>query len=401
MYLHAGVDKLQLPTSRETSFVSSVLRCFLLALHLSFFFDTNRHVQCKAMLDALRNFDYKVVEEAETLGEIVKIVENALPFWTRLGATVGLVTSYISYYKIRYMINRWRRRERNRMYEKYSRIEQEDRCEVADISDATDAVDPTAVSLRDLDEFHMALGLRRPRDNDLIEKVDKMILTDVIPDGWILYRTSQGYIRFRNQSTESLSFFHGGAKVLEGIVRIETSQRNAKEIEKEFPQLAQMSNNNNAASQGQGLPKLNFETTDEEIAAQSNEEKEFSSILRFFINKEKEQAIIEQEVCQSFRQTKSLRNQALTPSLRVSLKRLPPLKLDAITPQKDMPFPSATTPRGSTAPPKNPPTPRRSGSMSLDGTATFTSSSSMSGVRPKTPTSRGPSSSRGASPARQ
>eukprot|EP00331_Platyophrya_macrostoma_P004219 CAMPEP_0176421506 /NCGR_PEP_ID=MMETSP0127-20121128/9210_1 /TAXON_ID=938130 /ORGANISM="Platyophrya macrostoma, Strain WH" /LENGTH=359 /DNA_ID=CAMNT_0017802241 /DNA_START=186 /DNA_END=1265 /DNA_ORIENTATION=+ len=342
-------------------------------------------------------------------------------------AVAACASLYVSY-RTRLLIGKWRKNERARLIQKYrnnqsaatSASPSPQRCDPTD-SGIIEIVDPTVVTVDDLEEFHMALGLMQPRDEDLILLVDDMLLNQAIPAGWILYRTTGGYIRFRELNTEELTFFHPGARELERLVRSGVASRNQADMEFQF---GDMSRGVSTSGHGEydndevhhAVPNADFEDSGPTEADSEKEAHMFNKLLNFFVDKEKESAAMEVQIQESFRPSRAKRSSSrrgtqLTPSLRVTttvpLLRMnevravaasdmtPSPKRVSVSPNVDngLPRSSSTASFQSSLPPKRPPTPRNNSSNSAvrpDRAVPSSTTSSSSGIPPRVPSFRAP-----------
>lgn len=372
---------------------------------------------------------YQALLDAATLEEGVVVIKSAVPTWVPTTVAVAACASLYVSYRTRLMIGKWRKNERARIIQKYrnnqsaSPSPSPQRCDPEDSANL-ETVDPTVVTTDDLNEFHMALGLMQPRDDDLIAMVDDMLLNQPIPNGWILYRTTGGYIRFRQLNTEELTFFHSGARDLEQLVRSGVATRNQAEMEFQFGEMSRGVSTSGHGEHDQdeiqpAVPSADF-VSDPASAADSEEAQGFNKLLSFFVNKEKESAAMEAQIQESFRPSRvkrstSRRGAQLTPSLRVTTA-VPPLRMSEvravaaleltpstspnkppISPNRDtgLPRSSSSASFQSSLPPKRPPTPRSSAANSAvrpDRAPQPSSSSSnnLPGVPPRVPSFRAP-----------
>ncbi|RNE99942.1 hypothetical protein TraAM80_07905 [Trypanosoma rangeli] len=183
--------------------------------------------------------------DAETVGDAGRTVLQALPAWVPWVGAGACITAYVVTFRVRLFIARWRRAARWRVERKYMALgflhdyaqppgmsftlvgeDEED-------EDGEDG-DATALKMSDIEEFCCSLGIRSPRDDDLLLLVEEMLLVDPIPDGWVLYRTTAGLVRFMNVNTQELFFFHPGKLEEERRIRAELKLRNRVVMEAKF-----------------------------------------------------------------------------------------------------------------------------------------------------------------------
>jgi hypothetical protein len=343
---------------------------------------------------------WKQLYSAKSLEDALPTIAERIPVWAPMTFLLGGGLLYIGSFRMRLLLSKWRRHERARLIQKYQleSAANSPSPRRADDSLMVEHVDPTVVTEEDLDEYHLSLGLMRPRDDDLIALVDKMILSDSIPEGWILFRCASGFLRFRELNTDELRFFHPKAKTTESVVRCTVSARNQADMEFQFGNLSRgASTSNSGGNDGMNEPEVDFEAA---VAESKNDEETFGRLLQIFMKRET--AKIEAEVEESFRPTRakgasqSRRGGALTPSLRVTLTvpRLDFKKVAAAQDAHDEELsghfgnPSHALERTSSSSlppmPKRPPTPRSSGVF--EKTAPGTPSN------PRVPSFRGPRS---------
>lgn len=195
--------------------------------------------------------------EADTTSEGLSLFFSLFPRWVPPVALIGGCCAYYLYIIGRVNLTRWRILERRRAQRKYELLEdlrgihkfrggmegnsgvrggglayifsEED-----DEEDEGEEDDKTAVSVRDMDEFRSSLGILIPRDEDLLALLERLLVEDPIPEGWVLYRTTAGIIRFMNQNTQELSFFHPMAEGLKYHIESTLRQRNRKAMESKY-----------------------------------------------------------------------------------------------------------------------------------------------------------------------
>ncbi|KAF8294540.1 hypothetical protein TcYC6_0100000 [Trypanosoma cruzi] len=267
--------------------------------------------------------------EAETAGEAAQAVLQALPRWLPWVGAGACITAYIVTLRVRLFVARWRRAARRRVERKYMAIgylhdyaqpQGEFFTLVGDDNDDDDGEegDNTALTLSDIEEFRCSLGIRSPRDDDLLLLVEEMLLVDPIPEGWVLYRTSAGLVRFMNVNTQELFFFHPGKREEERYIRAELKRRNNVFMEAKFNFLgsddksgrfpgsntsfalrrqrqkkATTAGNNCSDSVGSGGATLSF-SDDEEVVDGKDEQSTFRRLFRYFV--EREERKIERDV---------------------------------------------------------------------------------------------------------
>lgn len=192
--------------------------------------------------DALRQ-----LRTAESVSEAVSLFFYLFPPWVPPCAVIGGCCVYYLSIVTRIKLARWRIAERRRAKRQYAlleglqamhkidneALESRGGCgslapifSEADIDEEEEEEeDLTAVSLRDLDEFRSSLGIVLPRDEDLLVRVERLLVDDPIPDGWALYRTTAGIIRFMNRNTQELSFAHPAAEEEKNYIESEVRRR--------------------------------------------------------------------------------------------------------------------------------------------------------------------------------
>lgn len=192
--------------------------------------------------DALRQ-----LRTTEKLSEAVSLFFHLFPPWVPPLAVISGCCIYYLSIVTRIKLARWRITERHRAKRQYAlleglramhkidneALESRGGCgslapifSEADIDEEEEEEeDLTAVSLRDLDEFRSSLGIVLPRDEDLLVRVERLLVDDPIPDGWALYRTTAGIIRFMNRNTQELSFAHPAAEEEKNYIESEVRRR--------------------------------------------------------------------------------------------------------------------------------------------------------------------------------
>ncbi|KAH9599888.1 hypothetical protein LSM04_001151 [Trypanosoma melophagium] len=216
---------------------------------------------------------------AETLSDAGRALLHAVPYWLSFVSVGACITTYIATMRLRLFIAKWRRTARRRAERKYRTLghlnngipapcssftlvedddddddenenspsnvsnnnnnnQNEDGNNNNDNSDISNSnnnskkkkgnsgEDDTTLSVLDIEEFRRSLGIRSPRDDDLLVMVEEMLLVDPIPDGWVLYRTTAGVVRFMNINTQELFFFHPEKQQEEQHIRAELQRRN-------------------------------------------------------------------------------------------------------------------------------------------------------------------------------
>lgn len=187
------------------------------------------------------------------------LVSRGVRTWVPLLAVVSAMGGvYYAAYRLRLRLIRWRMEERRRAEHQYELLENlidfqhlhrstsgnrvathalaEDEANDGTDGDEEDEEeeDETAVSLRDTEEFRSSLGIILPRDEDLFAMIERMLLEDPVPDGWVLYRTTAGIIRFLNVNTQELSFFHPGKRREQHLIEAELQKRNMMAMESRY-----------------------------------------------------------------------------------------------------------------------------------------------------------------------
>ncbi|KEG10373.1 hypothetical protein DQ04_03801000 [Trypanosoma grayi] len=196
--------------------------------------------------------------EAETASDAGAALLRAVPRWLPWVGTCACAAAYIASIRVRLFIAKWRRAARRRAERKYKALgylhtgalppgesftlaEDDhdggagagDECSSSSRSSSSSA-DDTALSVADIEEFRCSLGIRSPRDEDLLVMVEEMLLIDPIPDGWVLYRTTSGVVRFMNLNTQELFFFHPCKREEERYIRAEVRHRNRVTMESKY-----------------------------------------------------------------------------------------------------------------------------------------------------------------------
>eukprot|EP00758_Cryptobia_borreli_P004643 Tbor_TRINITY_DN4497_c1_g3::TRINITY_DN4497_c1_g3_i1::g.8089::m.8089 len=254
----------------------------------------------------------KSVYDAKDPSEGCRSILRALPSWFLPVTVSGIMIGYAVSLEFRLLLARWRNAQRSRIMERYRSLEVGDSrsSHEIDLFKPDTYVDPSQVSPEDVEEFRMALGLVIPRDEDLIQLVEKMLIEDPIPEEWQLYRCSFGGLRFRNIETEEIKFYHDGSKEIESIITSEVKKRDVVQMEKYGAHMFQSSNQieNEKPSVKDSRPKNRF--IFESITTSPSEEPDpippaedgignsFQAVFNYFINKEKN--ALENEVTQSF-----------------------------------------------------------------------------------------------------
>nr|CCD14291.1 unnamed protein product [Trypanosoma congolense IL3000] len=191
--------------------------------------------------------------EAETLSDASRAVLSSAPRWAPWVGAGAFFISYVGFIRVKIFIGKWRRAARKRAERKFLTISQWQSWETTpayaelsltgegdgggdgdDDSDVEERCgngceDRTMLTLDDIDEFRKSLRLRLPRDNDLLVSIEEMLLVDEIPDGWVLYRTTAGVVRFMNLNTQELAYFPPGQREKEYHIRKELRRRSRLE----------------------------------------------------------------------------------------------------------------------------------------------------------------------------
>lgn len=188
--------------------------------------------------------------DAETAGEGIQCLLSFFPRWVPPFALLSLVGVYGVTMFARLKFTRWRIAERHRAQATYellanlrgfhtvgggragSRGHALSEDDVDD--DEEDEEDETAVTMRDVDEFRSSLGVLLPRDEDLLGIIERMLVVDPIPEGWVLYRTTAGIIRFMNNNTQELSFFPPNKRKEQEHIEAELRRRNREAMQSKY-----------------------------------------------------------------------------------------------------------------------------------------------------------------------
>ncbi|CCW71672.1 unnamed protein product [Phytomonas sp. Hart1] len=176
----------------------------------------------------------------------MRALSRVLPSWLPVVGFLSALGLYYATFRVRLFISQWRLEERRRAERRYALLDTlrgvpmgpvgaveplgEDDIDEED----EDEDDETAVSMRDIEEFRSSLGIRLPRDEDLLSMVERMLMVDPIPDGWVLYRTAAGIIRFMNLNTQELFFFHPSKRKEKSYIDAELKKRNRQAMESKY-----------------------------------------------------------------------------------------------------------------------------------------------------------------------
>eukprot|EP00796_Vickermania_ingenoplastis_P002208 gene2208-1375_t len=189
---------------------------------------------------------------AETPLEGYRAMYSFFPPWFPPVALLSLTGLYGVWVCVRIKYTRWRIAERRRAERAFEVLENlrglhamntRDRGlhshalaeeDGDDDEEEEEGQDETVVSIRDLDEFRSSLGVQLPRDEDLLGIIEQMLMDDPIPEGWVLYRTSAGIIRFMNINTQELSFFHPDKSKEQHHIESELRRRNREAMESKY-----------------------------------------------------------------------------------------------------------------------------------------------------------------------
>ncbi|KPA74334.1 hypothetical protein ABB37_09321 [Leptomonas pyrrhocoris] len=187
------------------------------------------------------------VYAASTFTEGLRVVFEVVPLWVPVAGVLAAAGTYYVSFRVRLFIAQWRIAERRRAERKYELLDNLRGMTTVpmgavhalgddddDDEDEEDEEDETAVSRRDVDEFRSSLGIRLPRDEDLMAMVERMLMSDALPDGWVLYRTSAGIIRFMNLNTQELLFFPPNKRKEKAYIESELRKRNREAMESRY-----------------------------------------------------------------------------------------------------------------------------------------------------------------------
>ncbi|KAG5510913.1 hypothetical protein JKF63_06414 [Porcisia hertigi] len=184
---------------------------------------------------------------AHTFAEGLRVVLEVVPLWVPVAGVITTAGGYYITFRVRLFLAQWRIAERRRAERKYelldnlrgmttvpvgavhSLVDDDD-----DDDDDDEEEDEAAVSRRDVDEFRSSLGIRLPRDGDLMAIVERMLISDTLPDGWVLYRTSAGIVRFMNLNTQELFFFPPNKRKEKALIESELKKRNREAMESKY-----------------------------------------------------------------------------------------------------------------------------------------------------------------------
>ncbi|KPI82661.1 hypothetical protein ABL78_8326 [Leptomonas seymouri] len=185
--------------------------------------------------------------DAPTFKEGLCVVFEVVPLWVPVVGVVATAGTYYVSFRIRLFIAQWRIAERRRAERKYELLDNLRGMTTMpvgavhalgddddDDDEEEEEEDETAVSRRDVDEFRSSLGILLPRDEDLMAIVERMLMSDALPDGWVLYRTSAGIIRFMNLNTQELLFFPPNKRREKAHIESELRKRNREAMESRY-----------------------------------------------------------------------------------------------------------------------------------------------------------------------
>lgn len=285
------------------------------------------------------------VYAAETFGEGIRAVFRIIPFWVPIAGVTSGIGAYYLVFRVRLFLSQWRIAERQRAERKFDLLENLRGVSMGPVGavepladdgdpdeDEEEEDDETAVSMYDVDEFRSSLGIRLPRDEDLLVMVEKMLMVDPIPDGWVLYRTTAGIIRFMNLNTQELFFFHPGKRKEKAFIEEELKRRNRQAMESKYSfsyedegmnSFSVPTRPNNARTAGHSAPSP-IDFGDDGAAAEEDESQNstFKRMFSYFL--EKEQKKIEQDVAKS-RSTAASRTGGVSSSVSTPLDNNTPL----------------------------------------------------------------------------
>lgn len=184
---------------------------------------------------------------AQTFPDGMRVVFRHVPYWVPVAGLLSAVGLYCVTFQVRLFVSKWRIAQRRLVERKYdllddlrvgpmSTVGHLETLGDDDVDDDDDDEynDETAVSNADIEEFRSSLGIRLPRDEDLLEIVERMLLVDPIPSGWVLYRTTTGVIRYMNLNTKELAFFPPAKHKEEQKIESEIKKRNRQAMESKY-----------------------------------------------------------------------------------------------------------------------------------------------------------------------
>ncbi|KAG5486843.1 hypothetical protein LSCM4_06308 [Leishmania orientalis] len=184
---------------------------------------------------------------AHTFTEGLRVVFEVVPLWVPVAGVITTAGTYYITFRVRLFLAQWRIAERRRAERKYELLDNLRGMTTVpvgavhalgddddDDDDDEEEEDETAVSRRDVDEFRSSLGIRLPRDEDLMAIVERMLMSDTLPDGWVLYRTSAGIVRFMNLNTQELFFFPPNKRKEKALIESELKKRNREAMESRY-----------------------------------------------------------------------------------------------------------------------------------------------------------------------
>lgn len=185
---------------------------------------------------------------AHTFAEGLRVVFEVVPLWVPVAGVITTAGTYYVTFRVRLFLAQWRIAERRRAERKYELLDNLRGMKIVpvgavhalgdddddDDDDEDEEEDETAVSRRDVDEFRSSLGIRLPRDEDLMAIVERMLMSDTLPDGWVLYRTSAGIVRFMNLNTQELFFFPPNKRKEKALIESELKKRNREAMESRY-----------------------------------------------------------------------------------------------------------------------------------------------------------------------
>ncbi|CCW65514.1 unnamed protein product [Phytomonas sp. EM1] len=183
---------------------------------------------------------------AETFRDGIYAISRVVPSWVPAVGLLSALGIYYATFRVRLFISQWRLEERRRAERRYELLDTLRGVPMGPVGtveplgdddvdeEDEEEDDETAVSMRDIEEFRSSLGIRLPRDEDLLSIVERMLMVDPIPDGWVLYRTAAGIIRFMNLNTQELFFFHPGKRKEKSYIDAELKKRNRQAMESKY-----------------------------------------------------------------------------------------------------------------------------------------------------------------------
>ncbi|TPP45268.1 hypothetical protein CGC20_1050 [Leishmania donovani] len=141
---------------------------------------------------------------AHTFAEGLRVVFEVVPLWVPVAGVITTAGTYYVTFRVRLFLAQWRIAERRRAERKYELLD----------------------NLRGMKIV--------PVGADLMAIVERMLMSDTLPDGWVLYRTSAGIVRFMNLNTQELFFFPPNKRKEKALIESELKKRNREAMESRY-----------------------------------------------------------------------------------------------------------------------------------------------------------------------